>query len=82
MNINLINGEFNSKEAFELISKMIMIMIKYHEGKITSGIDIEDLKHREAKIKRLQDELNEFKSFINQHKETISIESIIQINKK
>jgi hypothetical protein len=59
-----------------------MIKIKYHESKITSGIDIEDLKHREAKIKRLQDELKEFKSFINQHKETISIESIIQINKK
>jgi len=44
MNLHLIQGEFNSNDAIELIAQMVHIKIKYHENKITSNSNEEDIK--------------------------------------
>ena len=54
MNIQLIEGQFNKKEALELITQMIHIKIKFHENKINNNSNEEDVKYRETKIKNLQ----------------------------
>lgn len=64
MKIHLIEGEFNSKDAIELVSQMIQIKIKYHESKIDDDSNEEDIKIREAKIKRFQYELFELRKTI------------------
>ncbi len=64
MHIQLIEGEFKSNEALDLITQMIHIKIKFHENKIDKSEFEEDIKAREGKIKRLQKELFEIKKNI------------------
>lgn len=79
MNIQLIQGEFSSNDALELITQMVHIKIKYHENKINSHTNEEDIKTREAKIKRLQKELFELRKTINSKTNSVKVEAIIKI---
>ncbi len=79
MNLQLIQGEFNSTDAIELIAQMVHIKIKYHENKINSNSNEEDIKIKESKIKHLQKELFELRKTINSKNNTVKIEAIIKI---
>ena len=79
MKIELIQGQFNSKDALELISKMIDAKIKFHENRITNMCGEEDIKMRERKIKQLQKDLFEARNYIGT-KENITIESEILLS--
>lgn len=79
MNIQLIEGEFSSLDAIELISSMIHVKIKYHENKITKESNEEDIKYRESKIKKLQKTLYEFRSNLNQNEKNLRIDAIIKV---
>jgi len=79
MTIQLIQGQFNPSEAIEIITQMIHVKIKYHENKISSNSNEEDIKNRETKIKRLQKELFEARKEMLSKKENFSIDSIINI---
>ena len=59
MKSQLILGSFNTIDASEIISQMIQVKIKFHENKIDVAATEEDIKFREAKIKRLQNTLVE-----------------------
>ncbi len=80
MNIQLIQGEFSTNDAIELITQMIHIKIKYHENKIHSNSNEEDIKNREAKIKRLQKELFELRKIINSKTQSVKVEAIIKVD--
>lgn len=79
MNIQLIQGEFNSNDAMELITQMVHVKIKYHENKINSNSNEEDIKTREVKIKRLQKELFELRKTIYSKSHMLNVEAIIKI---
>ncbi|MEI6880108.1 MAG: hypothetical protein WCK82_02035 [Bacteroidota bacterium] len=79
MNIQLIQGEFNSNDAIELITQMVHIKIKYHENKINGQSNEEDIKTREAKIKLLQNELFELRKSINSKNNNVKVEAVIKI---
>lgn len=79
MNIQLIQGEFNAKDALELITQMIHVKIKYHENKITQVSSEEEIKSRESKIKRLQKELFELRANVKGKNEKLKLEAIINI---
>lgn len=79
MNIQLIQGEFSSIEAFELLTQMIHIKIKYHENKIAKNSNEEDIKYRESKIKRLQKELFELKNNYLKNGENMKLDAIIKV---
>jgi hypothetical protein len=79
MNFQLIQGEFNSTDAIELIAQMVHIKIKYHENKINSNSNEEDIKIKESKIKHLQKELFELRKTINSKNNTVKVEAIIKI---
>ena len=80
MNLQLIQGQFIPNDALEVITKMIHIKIKYHENKISDLSNEEDIKNREAKIKRLQKELFEVRDEILAKKGKINIEATINID--
>lgn len=80
MKIELIKGEFNSQDALELIAQMIHIKIKYHESKINSHSNEEDIKTRETKIKELQKELIELRKIINSKIQSVKVEAIIKVD--
>ena len=64
MNIQLIQGQFSSQEAIDIITKMVHVKIKFHEDKIHSHANEEDIKMREKRIKQLQKELYEVRNYI------------------
>ena len=78
MNLQLIQGQFNSKEAIDIITH---VKIKFHENKINSGSSEEDIKYRESKIKKLQKDLYEFRKFAEHGHDGLSIQSTIEFEK-
>lgn len=79
MNIQLLQGEFSSMDALELITQMVHIKIKYHENKIGGHSTEEDIKARESKIKRLQKELFEMRQNFSSDQRNLKIEGTIKI---
>lgn len=79
MNLQLIQGEFSSNDAIDLMTQMVHIKIKYHESKINSQSSEEDIKTRESKIKQLQKDLFELRKSINSKTNCVHIEAIIRI---
>jgi hypothetical protein len=75
MNIQLIEGQYNKKEALELITQMIHIKIKFHENKINNNSNEEDVKYRETKIKNLQKELFELKYYLDNNGNSVQLEA-------
>jgi len=82
MKIQLIQGEFNSKDAIELIAQMVHIKIKYHENKINNQSTEEDIKARESKIKSLQKELFELRKTLDSSDQNIIIQAAIDVQSK
>ncbi len=80
MQLKLISGEFEAKDALDLIKQMIEVKIKFHEGKIKFGSNEEDIKYREKKISGLQNELHFLRSEINTSKKDFHLEAVIHIN--
>ena len=81
MNIQLIEGNFSAKDAIDIITQMIHIKIKFHESKIRSNSNEEDIKMRENKIKQLQKDLFEARKYIEQKDKAINIKAEIEISK-
>ena len=79
MNLQLIQGNFNAKDALEIITQMIDIKIKFHENKITNSENEEDIKYRESKIKKLQNDLYGVRSFLLSNGNSINIEGEINL---
>lgn len=79
MKIQLIQGQFNAKEAIDLITQMIHVKVKYHENKINNSSNEEDIKFRETKIKRLQKELFEFRNNMDAKSLNVKLNATIEI---
>ena len=67
MKIQLIDGSFSAKDSVEIVTKMIEVKINYHENKIQSSSNEEDIKMRENKIKDLQNELVKLREYASLH---------------
>ena len=80
MNIQLIQGSFSARDALEIITQMIHIKIKVHEGKISHSSNEEDIKVRETKIKRLQKDLYDIRNFIDSCGGKVTIQSEIHLS--
>lgn len=81
MNIQLIQGQFSAKDAVDIITQMIHIKIKFHESKINSSSNEEDIKMREGRIKSLQKDLFNVRNYIEQQGGKIAIQSEIHLAK-
>jgi capsule polysaccharide export protein KpsE/RkpR len=79
MKITLIQGQFNSRDAVSIITKMIDVKIKFQEEKIKNSDSEEDVKMRETRIKSLQKELYDSRKLIEANGESISLQSEINI---
>lgn len=79
MVLHLVEGQFSTIEAIEIITQMIHVKIKYHENKIRSNHNEEDIKMREKKIKLLQKELSEARNHIERNGESIKLSGQITL---
>jgi cob(I)alamin adenosyltransferase len=81
MNISLINGSFENKEAIDILTQLVNVKIKYHENKIHHAHNEEDIKMRERRIKELQKDLFELRNFIQHQKNNISLHCHVELSK-
>ena len=79
MKIQLIEGNFNANDSLDIITQMIHVKIKFHEGKISNSSSEEDTKSRESKIKSLQKDLYEIRKYILTKGNAINLQSFIEL---
>ena len=79
MKIKLIEGSFDKQDALNLLSKIIKVKIDFHESKIDVDSNAEDVRMREQKIKKLQNNLMDLRNQINESTSGIIINSSIEI---
>jgi len=79
MTLQLVQGDFSRIETMDMIVQMFELRIKFHENKILSSHNEEDIKMRENKIKFLQEELYQAKTYIVDKEEPIAISCIINL---
>lgn len=79
MEIHLIDGQFSATDAIAIITQLTEVKIKYHENKIKSSHNEEDIKMRERKIKKLQQELADSREYIQKQTRNITINSTINL---
>jgi hypothetical protein len=79
--MEFIKGHFTKQEAIEIITHVIHVKIKFHENKIHSTSNEEDIKMREKRILQLQKDLYEARLKIEQHHHNnISLNGALTIN--
>jgi hypothetical protein len=79
--LQLIEGRFEANEAIEIITRLIQVKIKFHEGKIRNQSSEDDIKMREKRIKQLQKELFEIRQVLGRTDAPVNLESTINITK-
>lgn len=79
MKIQLIKGEFSNTDSIDLLKKIITAKIEFHEDKIQSGMNEEDIKLRENKIKNLQTYLQDVQKYVSQKGDRVAILSHIEL---
>lgn len=79
MELHLIDGQFSVTDAIAILTQLTEVKIKYHENKIKSSHNEEDIKMRERKIKKLQKELAESREHIQKQTSNITINSTINL---
>jgi len=79
MHVSLINGNFSSLDALDLITQLIQVKIKFHERKIENTANEEDIKMREHRIKGLLNQLDEVKKILLKKEGQYLIESDIKL---
>lgn len=75
----LISGSFNREDALELIAGIVALKINYHEKMIDRSATEEDIKMRENRIRKLQDELAEFRQNLSQKDEPVTLSASLSI---
>jgi hypothetical protein len=80
MKIQLLKGSFEAKDAVNLLTQMIHVKIKYHEGKINNLSNEEDIKFREGRIKQLQKDLYDAVNYIKNKGSNMDLIAEVEIN--
>ncbi|TAF75140.1 MAG: hypothetical protein EAZ53_06525 [Bacteroidetes bacterium] len=79
MNIQLINGQFSTKEAIDILTQMLHVKVKFHESKINETSNEEEVKMREKRIKELQKDLYEVRNYIESKGGFVNMQSVITL---
>ncbi|HVT86271.1 MAG TPA: hypothetical protein VHD35_13795 [Chitinophagaceae bacterium] len=80
MNISVINGTFDSRDAIDILTQIIMVKIKFHEEKINHSQHEEDIKMREKRIRELQNDLSDLRKFIRDHQGKVSMHCSLEFS--
>jgi hypothetical protein len=79
MKIELINDDFEPKEALEILTKLIHVNIKFHLDKVNVSSSKIEINMRANRIKQLQKHLFEISEHIEMLNSQITIKSSVTI---
>jgi hypothetical protein len=77
MKLSLLKGSFSKKEIETLVTELVQVKIKFHEDKIRNSDEEETIKMRENRIIKLQNELKELRSFLNNSDSYVNVDADI-----
>ncbi len=77
MKLSLLKGSFSKKEIETLVTELVQVKIKFHEEKIRNSDEEETIKMRENRIIKLQNELKELRSFLNNSDSYVNVDADI-----
>jgi hypothetical protein len=80
MKIEIIKGAYSSADAIELLIRMVDAKIKFHESKINASDNEEDIKMRENRIRKLQQDLHEVRQHLLKVDGRINLNSDLNID--
>lgn len=80
--MQLIKGTYSKEDALEIVQQIINVKVGFHEEKISSSDNEEDIKMRENRIKELQNDLANFRELINKHRGSINMNALLDLNKQ
>jgi hypothetical protein len=80
MNLKLIGGSFSNIDALNIIGQLLEVKIKFHEGKILTSGNEEDIKNRESKIKALQNDLRNIRLLLKDNEGFVTLNAQIDIS--
>ena len=80
MKVQIIQGNFDAKDALDILTKMIHVKIKFQEDKINNASGEEEIKMRENRIIKLQRDLFDIRKHIESQGMKIAIQSSITID--
>lgn len=79
MTVQLVTGEFSKMETLNMVTQMFEMRIKFHEDKIMNSHNEEDIKMREKKIKFLQGELAQARTYLMSKEDPIAVSCTITL---
>jgi hypothetical protein len=79
MKVELVNDDFEPKEALEILTKLIHVSVKFHVDKINVSSSKLDINMRETRIKSLQKHLFDIRQRIEIINGKITIQSSITL---
>ncbi|NDC77979.1 MAG: hypothetical protein EBZ67_08930 [Chitinophagia bacterium] len=79
MDLKIIDGVFSQQEAIDILTEMVRLKIRFHERHIENASQIEDISHREARIRELQSELQEARERILAGDTSVSLGGSVSI---
>jgi hypothetical protein len=82
MKKQLISGHFSSQDALQLLTEMIHVKIRFHEGKINHQLNEEDIKMREKRIQALQKDLFDIRKEIEKSNGKVELQAELNIVRK
>ncbi|MDB5241309.1 MAG: hypothetical protein JWP57_1934 [Spirosoma sp.] len=83
MKLQLINGRFSPHDALAILTKMTHIKVSYQEEQIKASDREEDIKSREKRIKELQQNLQEARTYMaahGQHSVSLQADIVLSVN--
>lgn len=79
MEVKLVSGSFEQREALDLITRLIDVKIRFHEERIRKSDQEEDIKQRESKIIRLQQDLYTIRQELGRTEKRISLDAELHV---
>ena len=79
MQLNLLNGTFDQREALDIIAQLIQVQIKFQENKINHSLNEEDIKLLENRIKKLHRDWTEMWELIRRNGNSCKLESVLEV---
>lgn len=79
MKLQLIQGQFDARDAIDIITQLTAVKIRFHENKIQGSDSEETIKMRENRIKDLQRDLQITRQQILDNHQTVVLESAIHL---
>ena len=77
--LSLLQGHFSTNDAIDIITQMVQVKIKFHEGKITNTSNEEDIKMQEKRIKELQNDLQALRESIAAKGGVVEVKATVSI---